>query len=51
MKRFKVLITQNLMQAPSIFVDAINSSDAIQQAKALTNLSKFKNWNFHAVEL
>lgn len=51
MKKFKVNVTCGRYNAPSIYVDAINEKDAIQQAKNKSGLSRFSNWIFIPIEL
>ena len=51
MKKYKVIVTSGAVHAPSIYVDATNEKDAIQQAKSRSGLSRFSNWTFIAKEL
>ena len=51
MKKYKVIVTCGAYDAPSIYVDAANEKDAIQQAKSKSGLSRFDNWQFIALSI
>ena len=51
MKKYKVIVTCGAYDAPSIYVDATNEKDAMQQAKSRSGLSRLSNWTFIAREL
>lgn len=49
MKTFEVKVTNGLLNAPSIYVDAQKDNEAEERAREKSGLGRFYNWEFIAI--